>query len=110
MQGGQARPEIEFLCIHRLCETSSEFLRSCNVGPRTASNEPCWRRPVLKRFSSTHSLRGSSWPGGQTDGIATREWFTASVADHSTDAKNGCALTVFLKLNSESVRSQRLVL
>src|SRR6218665_950923 len=39
-----ARPEIEFLCSHRLCETSSEFLRSCNVGPRTASNEPCWRR------------------------------------------------------------------
>ena len=39
-----ARPEIEFLCSHRLCETLSEFLRSCNVGPRTASNEPCWRR------------------------------------------------------------------
>src|SRR6218665_2970067 len=39
-----ARPEIEFLCSHRLCETSSEFLRSCNVGLRTASNEPCWRR------------------------------------------------------------------
>src|SRR6218665_135574 len=38
-----ARPEIEFLSNHRLCETSSEFLRSCNVGPRTASNEPCWR-------------------------------------------------------------------
>src|SRR6218665_2623288 len=35
----EARPEIEFLC-----KTSSEFLRSCNVGPRTASNEPCWRR------------------------------------------------------------------
>src|SRR6218665_2449158 len=39
-----ARLEIKFLCSHRLCETSSEFLRSCNVGPRTASNEPSWRR------------------------------------------------------------------
>src|SRR6218665_2129600 len=45
-----------------------------------AAQRPC---PVLKRFSSTHSLRGSSWPGGQTDGMATRQWFTTSVADHS---------------------------
>src|SRR6218665_1983848 len=45
-----------------------------------AARRPC---PVLKRFSSTRSLRGSSWPEGQTDGTATREWFTTSVADHS---------------------------
>ena len=29
-----------------------------------AVQRPC---PVLKRFSNTHSLRGSSWPGGQSD-------------------------------------------
>src|SRR6218665_3902312 len=55
-------------------------------------SEDCFQRtmlaaqrlcPVLKRFSSTHSLHGSSWPGSQTDGTATREWFTTSVADHS---------------------------
>src|SRR6218665_2542236 len=48
--------------------------------PTNHVQRPC---PVLKRFSSTHSLRGSSWPGGQTDSTATREWFTTSVADHS---------------------------
>src|SRR6218665_748133 len=40
-----------------VCETSSEFLRSCNVGPKTASNEPCWRRnsPVQSSSSSSSS-------------------------------------------------------
>src|SRR6218665_1352128 len=55
-----------------------------------AAQRPC---PVLKRFSSTHSLRGSSWPGGQTDGTATREWFTTSVADHSAHQVNRAGMS-----------------
>src|SRR6218665_871881 len=65
--------DASVLCSHRLCATSSEFLRSCNVGLRTASNEPCWRRdspcPVLKRFSSTQEATSCHGGNGCTLGV-----------------------------------------
>ncbi len=48
---------------------------------RLTAHRPC---PVRNRFSIDQCRRGRSKPGGQTDGSATREWFTTSVAAHSS--------------------------
>src|SRR6218665_2953697 len=88
MQGGQPARKPSFYAVidyvrHRLnFSAAATWVRGLlpTNHAKLAAQRPC---PVLKRFSSTHSIRGSSWPGGQTDGTATREWFTTSVADHS---------------------------
>ncbi len=48
---------------------------------RLTAHRPC---PVRNRFSIDQCCRGRSKPGGHTDGLATSEWFTASVAAHSS--------------------------
>src|SRR6218665_717525 len=79
-----ARPEIEFLCSHRLCAISSEFLRSCNMGPKTASNEPCWRcNSPVQFYNGLAAPIPSVAARGQEARQTTREWFTTSVANHS---------------------------
>ncbi len=48
---------------------------------RLTAHRPC---PVRNRFSIDRCRRGRSKPGGQTDGLAMREWFTTSVAADSS--------------------------
>ncbi len=48
---------------------------------RLTAHRPC---PIRNRFSIDQCRRGRSKPGGQTDGSATRKWFTTSVAAHSS--------------------------
>ncbi len=48
---------------------------------RLTAHRPC---PIRNRFSIDQCCRGRSKPGGQNDGLATREWFTTSVAAHSS--------------------------
>src|SRR6218665_3941974 len=86
MQGRQPARKSSFYAVidymrHRVNFSQLKIgSEDCLERTMLAAQRPC---PVLKRFSSTHYLRSSSWPGGQTDGTATREWFTTSVAEHS---------------------------
>ncbi len=56
-----------------------------NSGLAPPDNDDC--TSTLSRldwFSVDQCRRGRSKPGGQTDGSATREWFTTSVSAHSS--------------------------